>query len=233
MKRVALRLSAVTLCFVWVLSITGCSRNAMEGLEPSDMQSLNLEGLSESLMIVNTPTQVEVLGNDGLRMASGAKTNLFNNPNGQSNVHSAPMALFRPEGDFVLRARVCPHLEAVYDVAALVIYFDDRTWAKLCFENSVQKKPTIVSVVTRGLSDDCNSSSIEAQSVYLSLKKKGDHYSMHWSPDGQQWQMVRDFNLKGRGPLQAGFAVHGSRGEGTWAEFTEIRYTDSAPDDMR
>ena len=235
MKQIVSTLKYIVLSFVLLLSATGCVDIIPERdvLRQPETYTLDLSALPEILTIVNTPTSVGTIDGNGLRMASGPKTNLFNNPNGQSNVHSAPMALFQPEGDFVLRARVRPHLEAVYDVAALVVYFDDQRWAKLCFENSVKKQPTVVSVVTRGLSDDCNSQSIDADSVYLSLARKGDHYSMHWSLDGSQWDMVRDFNLKGRGTLKAGFAVHGSRGSGTWAEFTEIQYTPNAPEAMR
>jgi uncharacterized protein len=43
------------------------------------------------------------------------------------------------------------------DAGALMVWADDHRWAKLSFELSPQKQPTMVTVVTRGFADDCNS----------------------------------------------------------------------------
>lgn len=165
-------------------------------------------------------------------ISAKGKTNLFNNPNGKSNVNNAPMILFEPEGDFTLSAKVSGKLKAIYDVAALVVYGDENTWAKFCYENSVQKEPTIVSVVTRAYSDDCNS--VQAGgSVYLAVVKKENEFSFFYSDDNVSWKMIRHFNLESANKLKVGFAVHGSRGNGFTATFSEIKYQDKALDDMR
>jgi hypothetical protein len=46
---------------------------------------------------------------------------------------------------------------SVYDAGVLLVHASERQWAKLCFEYSPQQRPTLVTVVTRGTSDDCNS----------------------------------------------------------------------------
>lgn len=179
----------------------------------------------------NTPVS-HLIQNDKVVITSEGKTNLFNSPSGKSKVSNAPMLLFEPKGDFTLSAKVSGDLKAVYDVAALVIYQDENCWAKFCYENSVTKEPTIVSVVTRNFSDDCNSVRTGA-SAYMSVVKKGNEFSFFYSPDGKEWKMIRNFHLDVRQGLKLGFASHGSRGDGFTAVFSEIKYKDEALSDMR
>ena len=54
-----------------------------------------------------------------------------------------------------------------------MVWADEHHWAKLSFELSPDKQPTMVTVVTRGLSDDCNSISISGNTVYLQIAKSG------------------------------------------------------------
>lgn len=192
---------------------------------------IQIPAIPYRITVVNTATSVWV-SEDALRMSAAGKTNLFNNPNGQSFVHNAPLALFEPEGDFTLKAKVSGELKNIYDVAALVVYQDNELWAKLCYENSVEKIPTIVSVVTRKYSDDSNS--VEASDhAYLAIVKKGKEFSFFYSPDSQNWKMIRHFHLDTTGKIKAGFAVHGSRGDGFTGVFSEIRYSPAALVDMR
>jgi regulation of enolase protein 1 (concanavalin A-like superfamily) len=143
------------------------------------------------------------------------------------------MALFTPASEFVLVAKVSAPLKAVYDVAALVLYEDAHTWAKLCYEMSPEKKTTVVSVVTRGVSDDTNSFTVEGGFVYLAIARRGSECSFHASTDGKTWTLIRHFQLTGQGRLRAGFAVHGSVGDGLAGTFSEIRYAPKAPAKMR
>lgn len=190
-----------------------------------------LKNIPYNLEVCNKPADYTITDSQ-IRITSGAKTNLFNNPNGQSNVHSAPMILFQPDNDFTLSAKVTGQLRSVYDVAALVIYQDEYTWAKLCYENSVSKEPTIVSVVTRSLSDDCNSEST-GEFAYLAIVKKGNEFSFFYSKDSNNWKMIRNFHLEITGNIKAGFAAHGSRGDGFTGVFSDIKYQDKALSDMR
>lgn len=118
---------------------------------------LRLAALPAPLAVVNHPVSVRALGELSFELVAPARTNLFNSPDGKFVRQDAAMLLFPPNRDFILTARVSAELRSVYDVAALVIYQDGSTWAKFCYENSVERQPTLVSVVTRGLADDCNS----------------------------------------------------------------------------
>ena len=193
--------------------------------------SNQVSNIPYKLEVYNNPVSYVVDGNSVVISALG-KTNLFNSPGGKSKVQNAPMLLFKPQGDFTLSARVSGDLKAVYDVAAFVVYSDENTWAKFCYENSVLKKPTIVSVVTRTFSDDCNSV-LTGKYAYMSVVKKGDEYSFFYSKDGKRWDMIRNFNLDTKGNVKVGFASHGSRGDGFTAKFSEIKYMDKALEDMR
>lgn len=193
--------------------------------------SKQIKNIPHQLEVLNDPSQYKIDG-DQVEITSKGRTNLFNSPSGKSNVQNASMILFEPEQDFTFSAKVTGELKSVYDVAALVIYQDSETWAKLCYENSVKKEPTIVSVVTRKYSDDCNSETTGSH-AWLSIIKKENEFSFFYSKDGDNWKMIRNFNLDVSGKIRIGFASHGSRGDGFTAKFSEIKYQDKALEDMR
>jgi uncharacterized protein len=192
-----------------------------------------LKGIPFTLSVKNHPVACAITGDTVLELVAAGKTNLFVSPNGKYNVQDAPMVLFTPDSVFTFVAKANGTFKAVYDVAALVLYQDSAYWAKFCFENSVNKQPTIVSVVTRHYSDDCNSLPVNAQFAYLAIIKKGLEVSFHYSPDGKQWRMIRDFRLETDKNLKIGFAVHGSRSDGFNARFSEVRYSPTVPADLR
>jgi uncharacterized protein len=76
-----------------------------------------------------------------------------------------------------------------------MVWADEHHWAKLSFELSPAKQPTLVTVVTRGLSDDCHSVAISGNTVYLQIAKSGSAYVFYFSSDGKHWQVLRVFNL--------------------------------------
>lgn len=96
-------------------------------------------GLPSPLTIRNHPIAIRVTAEGALIIPAPGKTNLFNSPGGGTPTDTAPMAFFKPEGDFVLTAKVSAPLKAVYDVAALVIYENANSWAKFCYEFSPEK----------------------------------------------------------------------------------------------
>lgn len=201
------------------------------GLAQSSQYRIN--SIPFKLEIKNNPRSISTSGDSILELASFGKTNMFANPNNKSNVQDAPMVLFQPDSSFVFCAKVSAQLKEVYDVAALIVYQDSSYWSKFCFENSVNKQPTIVSVVTQNFSDDCNSFHIEQKNAYLAIIKSGLEMSFHYSADGKNWELIRHFRLETDNKLKVGFAVHGSRGEGFAARFSNIHYSPKVPDNLR
>jgi hypothetical protein len=97
------------------------------------------------------------LERDALRIVAGPRTDWFVDPQTEAVKASAPALVGSIHGDFLLSARLEVAFASTFDAGALMVRTDDRTWAKLCFEYSPQSEPMVVSVVTRGVSDDCNS----------------------------------------------------------------------------
>ncbi len=171
---------------------------------------------------------------NGLSITAGAQTDWFIDPAGNYNKDNAPCALFAPPDDsFLLSARVAVGFGAIYDAGTLQIRVRDDLWAKLCFEYSPQKKPMIVSVVTRGVSDDCNSVTLERPEVFLRVARTPQTLAFHYSQDGRYWQMVRYFTLGRMNALRAGFSAQSPTGEKCTAVFSEIRYHPGALKDNR
>ena len=109
---------------------------------------------------------------------------------------NAPRLLVTPdEGDFQLHARVEVAFGSTFDAGVLLLWVDERTWAKLCFEYSPQGNPMVVTVVTRGLSDDANGFTVDGNVVWLRVARRTGAYAFHASTDGSQWHFVRHFSL--------------------------------------
>jgi uncharacterized protein len=196
--------------------------------------TVKIKGIPYLLKTYNDPLKLTVTGDSIINITSKGKTNLFNNPNGIYYVQTAPMLLFHPDSNFIFRAKIRADLKEVYDVAALVIYQNNDLWAKLCFENSMNKEATVVSVVTRRYSDDCNSSKVNNNIVYLSIAKKGKEFSFHCSKDNKNWELIRHFRLESDDTdLKIGFTVHCSVGEQFSAVFSEINYSGGTLINMR
>lgn len=174
------------------------------------------------------------LRDDGALLGvAGPETDLFIDPAGGVPVLIAPSLLgAAPPGDFQLRARVSVEFAATYDAGVLLLWTDDRTWAKLCFEFSPQRQPMIVSVVTRGMSDDANGFLVEGESVWLRIAKRGPAWAFHASVDGTVWQLVRHFRLGSETP-EIGFEVQSPLGAGCTATFTQIAVRGDPLADLR
>jgi regulation of enolase protein 1 (concanavalin A-like superfamily) len=136
------------------------------------------------------------------------------------------------EGDYLLSARVDAALAATFDAGALVLWADERTWGKLALERSPAGAATIVSVVTRGVSDDCNSWTLEEPSTWLRIARIGDAYAFHASRDGRWWELVRHFRLEGAN-VQVGFEAQSPFGDGLTARFSEISFETRTLADLR
>jgi regulation of enolase protein 1 (concanavalin A-like superfamily) len=130
-----------------------------------------------------------------------------------------------PADDYVLSAKVKVGFNTKWDAGALMVWADDHHWAKLSFELSPAKQPTMVTVVTRGLSDDCNSIPISDNTVYIQIAKSGKAYVLYSSTDGKSWQVLRVFNLGAGSKARVGFESQSPAGEGTEVVFSEIHYT--------
>src|SRR2546421_7623127 len=120
-----------------------------------------------SLRWLGEPVESHEAG-DSLGIVAGARTDWFVQPGTGDARLNAPALVGRVDaGDFVFSAHVAVDFTSTFDAGALVLRHDDRTWAKLCFEYSPDREPMVVSVVTRDVSDDCNSFVVDGSQVWL------------------------------------------------------------------
>lgn len=159
-----------------------------------------------------------------LEIVAGGSTDLFTDPAGGARYINAPRLLSTLDGDFTLAARVNVSFGATYDAGVLVLFVDESRWAKLCFERSPQGVPTVVSVVTRGTSDDCNGPAIEGSSVWLRVARLDQAFAFHWSTDGSFWNLARYFTFGNAASLNVGFSAQSPTGEGCAVRFEQIAY---------
>jgi regulation of enolase protein 1 (concanavalin A-like superfamily) len=199
------------------------------------MPTPTFPSLPGDLQWKNVPVDWSVGPDSSLSITAGAKTDWFVEPSGSTWVSTnAPSALFTPPDEhFLLSARVTVNFVTTFDAGVLLLYERDDLWAKLCFEYSPQNQPMIVSVVTHGLSDDCNSAVIDGNSVYLRVARMGGAFGLHYSLDGKYWNMVRYFTLGKVENLQVGFEAQSPTGDGCTVVFSEIAYRPDLLKDMR
>jgi regulation of enolase protein 1 (concanavalin A-like superfamily) len=189
-------------------------------------------GLPAQLRQLNQAASVDVLA-DGLTITAGARTDWFVHPGSDVAIADAPALVMPVEGPWMLSARVSAEHSATFDAAGLMVYADKRTWAKLCLELSPQGQVVVVSVVTRGDSDDCNSISIDGSEAWLRISRMEKAFAFHYSPDGNEWHMIRYFGLGDVDSTELGFLAQSPTGEGCQTTFRDISFTSEKLEDLR
>ena len=179
------------------------------------------------------PPEPAQLAGSSIAFAAGPRTDLFVDPGGADAQLGAPLLLGRPRGDFRLSARVSAKLAATFDAAALVVWSSPSSWAKLALEYSPQREPTIVSVVTREISDDANSFALPDAVAWLRISRRRETLAFHASVDGLWWSLVRFFSITGAGEASAGFLVQSPTGDGAQGRFDQIEWAEEPLRELR
>jgi regulation of enolase protein 1 (concanavalin A-like superfamily) len=189
------------------------------------MDTFSLPSIPGELAWHSRPLEWKVDPGNNLSILAGAETDWFTDPKGGLLRDNAPCALFTPDAtDFLLSARVTVEFQSAFDAGVLQLRARQDVWGKLCFEYSPQGKPMVVSVVTRGVSDDCNSTPIDGNSVRLRIARDGATFAFHYSLDGKYWHLVRHFSLGALEGVRAGFSAQSPTGKRCRAVFSEIAY---------
>lgn len=164
-----------------------------------------------------------------LKIYAPDNSDYFNSPMKEGGALPAPVSnatLYYTEltGDFVFRAKVSLNFKNTFDASALLIYENENIWAKLALENSDLpcRKPAVVSVVTRRISDDCNGPVMDGNSVWLQIARVDDCFAFHYSTDGKEYNMVRLFTFPVGKTVKVGFEAQAPMGEGGNRLFEDI-----------
>lgn len=153
-------------------------------------------------------------------------TEFSSDESAKSVVENAPFYYTEVEGDFVLRVKVSHEFKDVYDAAAIMVMQDETCWAKSCYETSDFGTRAVVSVVTRGDSDDANGCNLEGDSVWLQMCRVGQYFAFHYSVDGERYDMMRYFTLPMDSTVKVGLVAQSPIGSGgpRYFEHLSIEY---------
>jgi regulation of enolase protein 1 (concanavalin A-like superfamily) len=196
------------------------------------MDSITISKLPSPAHWLNQPQSWDVSPEGELTISAAARTDWFIDPQGTINVSNAPALLFATSGPCLLSAQVSVDHLARFDAGVLLVYEGPLAWAKLCFELSPQETPTIVSVVTKGVSDDCNSFPMKGP-IYMRIAKLEKAYAFHVSENGEEWNLIRHFKLEDGTNTQMGFLAQSPTGEGCTASFSGIQFEEKLLADIR
>ncbi len=169
-----------------------------------------------------------------------AHTDLYINPGGEDSadaetmLDAATLLGLPPTGDFQFSARVSVDFRSQYDAGVLLLWAGEKHWGKFCFEFSPSSSPMVVSVVTRGVSDDANAFVVDDRTVWLRVSRMDRAYAYHASTDGRTWQLVRVFRLADdTAGHRIGFEAQSPTGDGCTVTFDRISFTAQRLADLR
>jgi hypothetical protein len=164
------------------------------------------------------------LKGDELVITAGPKTDMFRDPNATYNTDNAPKLLFEADDNFVLTTAIEHPFSNKWDGGAIVIKQDNLHWIKFCFEMDYTGARRVVSVVTKDISDDCNSLKIDSNRVFYKVAKADNVFTLYCSADATHWFLVRHFQFEITKGFKVGFLAQSPTGDQCEVRFSNITY---------
>lgn len=184
---------------------------------------LKISSIPYALTWVNAPVKFNIQNNN-LVIVAGPKTDMFRDPNVTYNTDNAPKLLFKADNDFVLSASIQHSFLNKWDGGAIVIIQDSLHWIKFCFEKDYTGLKRVVSVVTKDISDDCNSVEIKSNKVFYKVAKAGNVVTLYYSIDNKKWFLIRHLQFSNTKGIKVGFLAQSPTGNKCEVKFSNIRY---------
>jgi uncharacterized protein len=173
------------------------------------------------------------LGTDGVEMVAPPRSDRFHDPADDARKADSPLWAVEAEAPSHLVARVTVDSTDKFDAGVLMAYQSPHVWAKLCFERDPIGRLMVVSVVTRGRSDDANAFVVDGSTVWLRVSLLPRAYAFHASTDGRRWEFVRYFRLGAVGRPRLGLSAQAPVGEGCTVRFEHVRLGSGVVDELR
>ncbi len=186
--------------------------------------SLKISGIPKWLKWENKPVKYYT-DKSSITIFSGEKTDMFRDPNVTYNTDNAPKLMFEADSNFVISTSIEHAFISKWDGGALVLKQDSLNWVKCCFEKDYTGARRIVTVVTKGISDDCNSVKINSNKVYFKIAKAANVITVYYSLTGANWFLIRHFTFDSNKNLKVGFLAQSPTGNDCKVKFSEIKYT--------
>jgi regulation of enolase protein 1 (concanavalin A-like superfamily) len=182
-----------------------------------------LTNIPFSLIWENKPQSFKLNANQ-LVIEAGEKTDMFRDPNVTYNTDNAPKLLFQPDENFVFSAAISHSFTNKWDGGAIVLKSDSLHWIKFCFEKDYTGAKRVVSVVTKDISDDCNSVELKSDKVYFKMAKADKVITLYYSENGIKWLLVRHLQFSAQVGFKIGFLAQSPTGTKCTVTFSDIRY---------
>ncbi|HTB25521.1 MAG TPA: DUF1349 domain-containing protein [Puia sp.] len=196
---------------------------SFSGIRAQKIDSVFLPSIPHGLFWENTPKSFSVHGNQFVIIA-GKETDMFRDPNVTYNTDNAPKLLFEADDNFVLTASIEQAFTNKWDGGAIVIKQDSLNWIKFCFEKDYTGARRVVSVVTKNISDDCNSVEMNTNKVYYKVAKADNVITLYCSTDGIKWYLIRHLQFDAHRGFKVGFLAQSPTGERCEVKFSDVVY---------
>ncbi len=197
------------------------------------LRQLNAQGVvQDSLKITSIPRKLFwenpsgkfQVQNNSLTIEAGEKTDMFRDPNVTYNTDNAPKLLFKADANFVLTAGIEHAFANKWDGGAIVVRGDSLNWIKFCFERDYTGARRVVSVVTKNISDDCNSAEINSNKIFYKVAKADNVFTLYYSTNGVTWFLIRHLQFDWKGQMYVGFLAQSPTGKKCTVKFSDITY---------
>jgi uncharacterized protein len=185
--------------------------------------SVQIKSIPRALSWNNVPLKYSIQ-NEVLTIVAGMKTDMFRDPNVTYNTDNAPKLMFRADSNFIFSTSIEHSFASKWDGGAIVLIEDSLHWIKFCFEKDYTGKRRVVSVVTKDISDDCNSVELNSNKVFYKMAKAGNVITLYYSLDNVKWFLVRHFQFNSAADIKIGFLAQSPEGNSCEVKFSNIRY---------
>ena len=190
----------------------------------SQAQSLKFSKIPHPLSWVNKPISYKI-NPESIFIQAGEKTDMFRDPNVTYNTDNAPRLSFTADPNFVLTAEIHHDFISKWDGGAIVLEADKMNWIKFCFEKDYTGMHRVVSVVTKDISDDCNSVAITGNQVFYKIAKADNVITLYYSADGKKWFLIRHLQFNTTKLIKLGFMAQSPTGKDCKVTFSNITYS--------
>lgn len=184
---------------------------------------------ADTLAVLESPEKI--------RFSVGEKKDFFNDPDGKLSNNSAPvlMTVVDNTKPFTITAKVTPTFNetGLYNAGVLYIYVSDSLYHKFCFEQDERGHHRVVTVRTRGTSDDNNHDIVTQPYVYMKLTSDTKTVASYYSLDNINWQMVRLYRNEYPQQIGVGISAQCPVDKGTVSYFEELHIESSSVKDVR
>src|SRR6266511_5989439 len=187
------------------------------------MDSIKIKSIPYPLFWENSPEKFSV-DNNKIVIVAARKTDMFRDPNVTYNTDNAPKLLFKADNNFVLTVAIEHSFTSKWDGGALVIKQDSLNWIKFCFEKDYTGAKRLVSVVTKNISDDCNSVEVKTNKIFYKVAKADNVITLYYSMNGIKWFLIRHLQFDTAKGFKAGFLAQSPTGNKCEVSFSNITY---------